>query len=176
MFIFNNFLDEETCLKYKKRIEYFYTQSESKYGADLASKFDSNLRTIDITNDPIGFQVKKFLELQLRFKLQFYQVQLQAWPISETPSKLHSHTEKFRAQGDYNSLIYLNDDFEGGEFYTEHGLSLKPKTGTLTFFDGKNVMHGVKSIALKNRYTIIIWWKDTMLDPENIRLDNKLYS
>jgi hypothetical protein len=53
----------------------------------------------------------------------------------------------------------LNDAFEGGEFYTEKGVTYKPKTGALTFFNGSTVMHGVKKVLGCDRYTLILWWK-----------------
>jgi hypothetical protein len=57
----------------------------------------------------------------------------------------------------YNSIIYLNDDFEGGEFYTDN-IIIKPKMGTLTLFDGSEIFHGIKEIKKKERYIIILWW------------------
>jgi hypothetical protein len=69
--------------------------------------------------------------------------------------------------------LYLNDDFEGGEFYTEHGIVVKPNKGMLTFFDGKNIMHGVKDLKGNVRYNIIFWWHNTRKDDG---VDNKFYS
>ena len=56
-------------------------------------------------------------------------------------------------------MLYLNDDFLGGEFYTESGIVLKPKKGMLTLFNGATVKHGVKKVLEKDRYSIIFWWK-----------------
>jgi len=54
---------------------------------------------------------------------------------------------------DYNSLLYLNDNFSGGEFFTETGLTIKPIPGRLTFFDGSIVTHGVnKSLRSSSIY------------------------
>ncbi len=88
--------------------------------------------------------------------------QIQTWPTS-SKSDLHVHGEKCdwddgRENTGFNSLIYLNDDFEGGEFFTEN-IMIKPKTGTLTLFDGSTIYHGVKPILKGERYTIILWWK-----------------
>ena len=58
----------------------------------------------------------------------------------------------------YNSLIYLNDDFKGGEFFTRNGIKLKPQAGMLTLFDGSKVSHGLKKVKNKDRKTIIFWW------------------
>ena len=40
------------------------------------------------------------------------------------------------------------------------GIFVKPKPGLLTFFDGKEVHHGVSQVKHKDRYTLIFWWKD----------------
>jgi hypothetical protein len=172
MFIFYNFLDPDSCTRYKKIIEDFYTDNVKKYGNEHVDIFSNKLRTIDITYDPIGKKVTEFLESQLRLKLDYYQITLTAWPIGNDVSTLHKHTEQARSGGDYNSILYLNDDFEGGEFYTENGLVLKPNKGMLTFFDGKNVMHGVKDLRGNTRYNIIFWWHNTKKDTE---VDNKFY-
>ena len=62
-------------------------------------------------------------------------------------------------QIEYNSLIYLNEKFKGGEFYTKNGINLKPKKGMLTFFNGQTVHHGVKKVFNNDRKTIIFWWR-----------------
>jgi len=59
----------------------------------------------------------------------------------------------------YNSLIYLNDDFEGGLFHTEKGIFIKPEPGLLTFFDGRHVFHGTSEVKKKDRFSLIFWWK-----------------
>jgi hypothetical protein len=172
MFIFNKFLDPVNCANYKKIIEDFYLGNVEKYGALHVKDFNNKLRTIDITSDPIGNYVTSFLESQLRLKLDFYQIILSAWPPGTDVSTPHKHNEQFRKGGDYNSILYLNDDFEGGEFYTEHGVEVKPSKGMLTFFDGKNIIHGVKDLSGNIRYNIIFWWHNTKRDTI---VDNKLY-
>ena len=61
------------------------------------------------------------------------------------------------------SLIYLNDDFEGGELYfPKQGITLKPKAGDLVAFPGnKNYPHGVSEIFSGERYTAPSWYRFT---------------
>jgi predicted 2-oxoglutarate/Fe(II)-dependent dioxygenase YbiX len=61
---------------------------------------------------------------------------------------------------DISMLIYLNDDYEGGELYfPQHDIQIKPKAGTLAFFPGdKNYLHGVNPIKSGKRYTCPIFW------------------
>ena len=54
-------------------------------------------------------------------------------------------------------IIYLNDDYEGGELYfTQHDLRVKPKAGTLVTFPGTDkYLHGVANVLPgKTRYVI----------------------
>jgi hypothetical protein len=62
----------------------------------------------------------------------------------------------------YSSLIYLNEDYAGGELYfPEHNFSIKPEVGTLICFKGdENTLHGVKKVESGTRYTISLFWED----------------
>jgi predicted 2-oxoglutarate/Fe(II)-dependent dioxygenase YbiX len=64
---------------------------------------------------------------------------------------------------DYGAVIYLNDDYEGGEIYfPDHKLEFKPSAGTLVFFPS-NIMyiHGVREITKGIRYTTPSFWIPT---------------
>ena len=57
-------------------------------------------------------------------------------------------------------LIYLNDNYEGGEIKFEtHDVSIKPKTGDLIIFPGNmHYAHEVTKILSGDRYTLPIWF------------------
>ncbi len=74
---------------------------------------------------------------------------------------MHIHSEYDMESTDYNSILYLNDDFQGGEFFTEN-LVVKPKPGRLTFFDGRNNYHGLREVKMHHRYSIMFWWTNTI--------------
>jgi len=57
----------------------------------------------------------------------------------------------------YTSIIYLNDDFEGGETVVEEK-SIKPKEGLMILFDGDKKTHSVNKITKGTRYTIPCWY------------------
>lgn len=52
----------------------------------------------------------------------------------------------------FSFLIYLNEDFEGGETYFEKGINVKPKTGSVLVFkhplrhEGKSLISGIKYV------------------------------
>ena len=100
-----------------------------------------------------------YFKKYLNHNLIINKAQIQVW-IPGSYSILHTHDEDGRGRKDtyWNSLIYLNDVDDGGEFYTENGITIRPRAGTLTLFDGKNVKHGLKEVKNNNRYTIILWW------------------
>ena len=56
---------------------------------------------------------------------------------------------------DLNSLIYYNDDFEGGElYYPQHDIVVKPKPGLAVAHPGDiNYLHGVKRVISGERFT-----------------------
>ena len=157
MFVFENFLDKDTCEYYKEIVASNY-KLKCEQGYDPLDFQES--RNVVLENDPILPKVINFLESKIRVKLSCTQCELQTWPINEG-SSLHVHNFNGRENTDYNSLIYLNDDFGNGEFYTSTGITLKPSQGRLTFFNGQETCHGVNPATGKHRYTIIFWWNNT---------------
>lgn len=115
-------------------------------------------------DDPIVDIVKSVLQSRLNIKLTCSDCEMQTWPIG-SDSTLHKHDAPrapLYAEGeDYNSLLYLNDNFGGGQFYTENGISIKPVKGRLTLFRGDRIRHGLNNVENNHRHTIIFWWKNT---------------
>lgn len=74
---------------------------------------------------------------------------------------------------DYASVLYLNDDYEGGEvFFARSGRRIKPRTGMLVAFSGGlEHVHGVDVVRRGTRYTMPAWHtrdaarRDRDLDP-----------
>jgi predicted 2-oxoglutarate/Fe(II)-dependent dioxygenase YbiX len=64
---------------------------------------------------------------------------------------------------DYGSIIYLNDNYEGGElFFPKYDIFIKPKPGTLIFFPSTNMYaHGVTEVVSGVRYTSPHFWIPT---------------
>jgi len=72
---------------------------------------------------------------------------------------MHEHFDGGRPN-DIATLIYLNDDYLGGEIYfPDYNISYKPEPGDLVCFpDNPNFIHGVKSISQGYRYTMPRWF------------------
>jgi hypothetical protein len=69
----------------------------------------------------------------------------------------HEYSTPWR---NYSSLVYLNEDYEGGEiFFPRLDLSLRPSTGMLVIFSsGAEHQHGVTEITAGKRYTMPSWY------------------
>lgn len=143
---------------------YFTTDFCQDY-IDIAPKNVSlswDERAVSLPKDDRVVVMVKDLFKNHNIDLEIDSAQIQTWPTG-SKSDLHVHGEGCdwddgRDNTKFNSMIYLNDDFEGGEFFTEN-IIIKPRTGTLTLFDGSVVYHGVKPVLSGARYTIILWWR-----------------
>lgn len=88
-------------------------------------------------------------------------VQLNVW---EQGSSLPPHTDNSNPNGtlhstpwrDFSSIVYLNDDYEGGELYfTAQDRVLKPRRGMLVAFSaGYHHEHGVLKVTQGRRITM----------------------
>lgn len=154
--MFDNFLTKKECKIYRNRIESWYNNCVT----DKKNPMDWSSRTLKISREPICERVQKFIEERVSVTTKLQSAELVCWPINSY-SEIHVHDGQGRESSDYNSLLYLNDDFTGGEFFTETGLAVKPIPGRLTFFDGSVVKHGLNKVLENNRYTISFWWKQT---------------
>jgi len=72
---------------------------------------------------------------------------------------LEPHVYNWRQVG---CVLYLNDDFEGGDIhFPQHGISIPVKPGMLAFFPGDvHHSHGVKRVLNGTRYTISSFWTE----------------
>lgn len=57
----------------------------------------------------------------------------------------------------WTSVIYLNDDYEGGETFVDDKI-IVPSKGKIVTFTGSTLLHGVKKVLKGNRYTTPIWY------------------
>ena len=74
----------------------------------------------------------------------------------------------------YTSMLYLNDDFEGGElFFPQHDFTIKPEAGMLLVFSGSiENMHGIKQIQSGTRYTHTTFWTKDMYKSSRVAIDH----
>ena len=58
----------------------------------------------------------------------------------------------------YTSVVYLNDDFEGGETVVET-IAIKPEVGKIVTFEGPKMHHGINEIKKASRFVVPVWYK-----------------
>lgn len=151
--VYDNFLTAEEC-------QYWIEQSPVYKKDNPKGNEDWVERNKNITLLPIVERVRQHHKEKDSLDLDIFEASLQVW-ASGTEAIPHVHDEQGgRQQTGYNSIIYLNDDFEGGEFIApDLSCSLATVPGRLIIFDGSKVKHGINPISGNTRYTIIFWWK-----------------
>ena len=105
-------------------------------------------------------------ELVLKFVRENYQGPFQDYDNSKTHIArfdkgfgMHEHFDSTKPN-DIATLIYLNNDYSGGEIYfPDYDISIKPDEGDLVCFpDTPDFIHGVKPIKDGVRYTAPRWF------------------
>jgi hypothetical protein len=116
--------------------------------------------------------VSKFYNVEITT----YQNPICSWPVGNSQKP---HADKEWEDGspgeqnyyDIGSVIYLNDDYEGGEIYwPQHDIKIKPKARSATAFPGDLFfLHGVNTIQKIERYSIPIFWTVPKYEKEKDR-------
>jgi hypothetical protein len=78
--------------------------------------------------------------------------QVVKWPVGA------SQQEHVDPPGDtYAALVYLNDDYTGGETCF-HGAKITPEKGKLLLFSSRELYHWVNFVREAERYTLALWF------------------
>jgi len=78
------------------------------------------------------------------------------WPIGSHQSL---HFDNAKDNTTLASIVYLNDDYDGGHTYFENDIVVTPKQGRALFFDGKYFKHGVNTVSGSERFVVAAWYK-----------------
>jgi hypothetical protein len=182
MFIIDSSINSNILDEYCSIVRQHFREKGKGKRLESLEWSDRNM-TLDINDKLVGL-IKDIIESKLRVELTCTEFELCSWPKG-TESGFHVHDYKpynvdgkLREPTDYNSILYLNDNFSGGEFITgkstvdpsygipygdnrEDGITIKPKKGRLTFFDGMAVPHGLNKVIGNTRHTALFWWTNT---------------
>lgn len=145
---FHNFLTKEECAPF---IELYKKHQPNP---------TDNFNWIYLKDNPITKKVQNYLSEMLGVSFTGVVTGIGVWLDNKGGTAPHKHSPDLRPLNDFTSLIYLNDDFEGGEFFTP-SIKFKPEVGTLTFFNGMKIMHGAMNQTGSDRYYLIFWWEGT---------------
>lgn len=156
---------------------------ESLFGNNAHKEFLDVLIKI---KDEIVKQVNDFFKIENTVSIEGWDVVRWYYPFFQMPhvdyvsldfdrekdlpegydeNHLSPETEKlyktYNNQKHFASMLYLSDDFEGGELYfpLQNDFEIKPKTGMLALFSGDfNHIHGVRQIISGTRYVQSTFW------------------
>lgn len=133
-------------------------------------------------NDPLTFlqrdlinNIEKTIASQFNFKQSQISLDRMNYQILPEGEELGWHTDSYGGVEGYtdtyySALLYLNDDYTGGEilFYDNNsgdsgsGTSYKPTPGTLIYFKGdKDHPHSVNKVLSGERANIILFYNVT---------------
>ena len=145
-------------------IDDFITKKECKYLINFYKSYE--FKSFDFRDvHPLDLQESSMLELEFlfkklnkyasKFKAKLEWTQIVKWPVGSTQN-LH-----FDDVGDpvLTSVLYLNDNYKGGQTYYEEGTIFKPKTGRIVYFDGQQYKHGVKPVEKETRFVVAAWYR-----------------
>lgn len=176
--IINNFIDLDDLKliqKFLPTINEWMDAGENQYAEDGTCTYDSSYWSdrqcswdiLQRINIEVFNIVDKYIQKMKVYLEGSFNVQLSTRPpviIKWRPGmEQRPHADKQMNDGrpnpfptyDINSLIYYNDDFEGGElYYPEYDLIIKPQPGLGVAHPGDiNYLHGVKPVISGERYT-----------------------
>jgi len=178
--VFENFISQEEIARLRKE----YESIEPEYNIDHTHGITMPIHKG--TEYMMDF-ARKMAPIVKKNAEDFYGMEMEMdrdaqWTYHPSGSYLDPHTDvlgfvpKYDGRNDYpaqeedfpyywsghlSNLIYINDDFEGGElFFPDFKLQIKPKPGMLILFPGNtHYLHGVKETKGSTRYTYSLWMK-----------------
>lgn len=178
---FENFITEneiETILKECKKHEPQYDNSHT-HGKSIASQQLGN----EILNNFASYMIPRIADNATKFynmdqltdrpfQYTFHpsgtyldpHTDVIGWEPKHDEKNEYSTQEKYFPyfwSGHLSNIIYLNDDFDGGElFFPDFDIEIKPKPGMLAVFPGNtHYLHGVRKTSGNTRYTCTLWTK-----------------
>lgn len=154
--IIKNFISDQQCddilekIKHKPTSNKTYEQWKDK--TILANHIPIILK--------FGGEIKE--KIQTLYPVRVKQVNVPYIVKWSQNDKMEPHVDDLGAEHYHMaSLIYLNDDYSGGEIsFISHDISIKPDKGDLIIFPGNlHYAHEVKTIDSGFRYTIPVWYQ-----------------
>lgn len=173
-----NFVDRDTA---SKMIDFFEARSDLWGDVAFYKSSGMGIAPEDPNIEKVGLPPRFFETLTKRFQEAVGEVfsrpvkpntsHAQKWEVGGFASP-HSDNSDFDGNptlfeiNKYVGILYLNDDYEGGNlFFTktdninEKTLTITPKAGSYIIFPGgiENI-HGVEEVTAGTRYTMVSFW------------------
>ena len=116
--------------------------------------------SISMLGSEIVLRLSKLIQEKFEVEKQVFVdcLDLVRWPVG---SEMTPHVDEVpHAHRLWGSVIYLNDDYDGGEtYYPNLGVSVKPRSGMAVVHRGdSHHLHGVSKVENGERFTIATFW------------------
>jgi|TARA_B100000035_G_scaffold313746_1_gene328168 Rps23 Pro-64 3,4-dihydroxylase Tpa1-like proline 4-hydroxylase len=167
IFLQDNFLSESNC---NKLIQYQKNNSPNNFDkgfwdSRIVKTYDESIEKLtDYIHSKICVLCSEFFQeeyVYLEFtNLVYWGSGMKLDPHADNYFIHEPETPHYCPYRDYSSVLYLNDDYTGGEtYFPEHNFSIEPKVGRLAIFtSGSDHIHGVKKVLNGDRYTMATWF------------------
>lgn len=160
IYLKDNFLNNNECHDLVK----FFDKNFENHGIIFDDRKIINLQkaSIELSNDEYynDADIIKSLNSKLEYNIKGIDtssfINYSHITVREKDNFQHSHVDF-----DYHtwtSVLYLNENFEGGETCVE-GEIIKPMQGSIITFQGNKLRHEVLPVTQGIRYTILVWYK-----------------
>jgi hypothetical protein len=161
--IIDNFLTDFDCnllIKfYKKNVNNNFKYYKSlpvglieldKYNNAVIKKFDDPYYS---TIKNIKENVENVLRTKSKNFYKLYNAEIVKWPIL---SNMNNHYDRFGTE--FSCIIYLNDNYVGGNTFIFDKCIKKKKGSLLIIKNSDKILHKVGKIFLGDRYTFPLWY------------------
>ena len=156
--LINNFMPNDVCNQLIEIVNKINKPKDLAFWDEMMY-FDKDLSEIIF---PYINKIKKQIELFYDVLVKpNYRIHVNKWTVGKSLGLHVDDLSEYSTINHIATLIYLNDNYEGGEIYfPEYNNLIKPNIGDLIIFPGNlNYVHEVKSIINGNRYTIPTWFR-----------------
>ena len=116
----------------------------------------------DVSNISMASQNKNVYFIDHFFKTKtklWADMRICRWLPGDAMSLHNDRSEKLNDLMDFSSLIYLNDNYEGGELFFKDKIIKMKALSCIVFQSNEKNMHGVLEIKKGKRYTIPSWYQ-----------------
>ena len=161
MHIIENFVlkkDADTLIKYFDNNDYLCNDSVEEHK-------HRNIHYENITNINILRLLDYYAKKNTIFIDHLFSVKTKLWsPMricrwNKNDSMVLHTDSNWKDKMDYSSLVYLNDNYSGGELIFNKE-PLKMKKLSCILFESKKYEHGVNKIIKGKRYTLPSWYEE----------------
>ena len=152
MIIVKNFINKKLCQFLIKWHEEYWPQLD---GNLTENHFNQNV--INIHN--IDKNEFKYIGAKLNYEIQKINNKhyVNYFQLTKWNTNCYALPHKDTGNNIWSSILYLNDNFIGGETIVNKKI-VKPETGKLIIFKGAKLSHSVNKITKGVRYTIPCWY------------------